>query len=252
MTIAEYQALLVHAVERKVITPEEAAQLLDRFQRGDFAEEDLPLALSNVQRVNRDDEALIALLLLLLSQSSTQSAKVKLRNANRKRDVAALTSLASGIGSIQSFQQDFSSQVQRSILRQWIGGARQGDWPSTIDEMINEQLAYVERFAADIHFRQQVERPLSLAEIVNRAAMYAGAAWAASYMGNEYGDNRYGWVYEYQPIDDNKTCRQCSDAKGYYLPGQGPMPGQICLGGWRCRCRRVEVYSPEIYDRLRG
>lgn len=252
MSLAEYQTLLIHAIERKVITPEEAAMLLDRFQRGDFAEEDLPLSVDNVQRVDRNDESLLALLLLLLKQSSSQGAKVRLRNTNRRNDVASLTAIAGDIESIQTFQQSFSDTVQRSILRQWMGGARQANWPTTIDDMITEQLAYAERFAADIHFRQQVNRPLTLGEIVIRAAMYAGAAWAASYMGNEYGDDRYGWVYEYQPIDDGKTCRRCHEAKGYYLSGQGPYPGQICLGGWRCRCRRVAVYNPDIYARLRG
>lgn len=252
MSLVEYQALLIHAIERKVITPEEAAVLLDRFQRGDFAEEDLPLSLANIQRVDRNDDALLALLLLLLRRPSTQGAKMKLRRANRRNDVSSLTAIAGGIESTQVFQQSFSNQVQRSILRQWMGGARQANWPATIDDMITEQLAYIERFASDIHFRQQVDRPLSPAEIIARAAMYAGAAWAASYMGNEYGDTRYGWVYEYQPIDDGKTCNRCHNAKGYYLAGDGPYPGQICLGGWRCRCRRVEVYSPEIYDRLRG
>lgn len=252
MTLAEYEALLIHAIERKVITIEEAAILFDRFKAGDFDEDELPLHVAEIQRIQRDDDELLALLLLLTLQSDSQSAKAKLRNANRRRDIAALTNVITGIESVRQFQQDFSETVQRSILKQWTGGARRQGWTDDIEAMIVEQLAYAERFAADVHFRREVERPLGTAEALNRGLMYAGAAWAAGYMGNEDGGSSYGWVYEYQPVDDRKTCSPCSRARGFYLANEGPIPGSICFGGHRCRCRRVAVYDVDIYRRLTG
>lgn len=254
ITRAEYLTLLTNAVERNVITVDEASALLARFDRGDFAEDSLPLPITEIKRVERDNKDLLLLFAFLATKGDTRRSKKLFRERTRKKQVSEVSQfmLESAQQDTAQFQRGFSDIVQRSILTQWIGGARQQDWTQAIDAMIDEQLAYTERFASDRHFQRELDRQVSPSNYLNRALMYLGTAWAASYMGNEYGDNRYGYVWEYQPIDDGKTCRNCHDAKGFYLSGQGPMPGQICFGGWRCRCRRVEVYNPVEWERLIG
>lgn len=59
-----------------------------------------------------------------------------------------------------------------------------------------------------------------------------------------------GWVSEYITKGDKSTCKSCREAAGYYLPGQGPMPGQVCKGRARCRCKRVLKYDPARYNLL--
>ncbi len=63
-----------------------------------------------------------------------------------------------------------------------------------------------------------------------------------------------GWVVDYISRDDVRTCTNCLEAQrqGPYLPGQGPMPGAVCLGRHRCRCRREYRYDPVMYARLTG
>lgn len=59
-----------------------------------------------------------------------------------------------------------------------------------------------------------------------------------------------GMVAYYKPRNDKSTCKPCRDSEGYYLPAQGPMPGQVCKGQARCRCVRELSYNPTIWQRL--
>ena len=114
---------------------------------------------------------------------------------------------------------------------------------------------YLAGFGGEIMLRQMLGKPMSGAWIAARLTTYGGAARALFYQGYETqglpdGESGPGWVSEYEAEDDDHTCGRCHDAQGYYLPGEGPMPGRECLGGNKCRCRRVMIYAPDIYQEL--
>ena len=95
--------------------------------------------------------------------------------------------------------------------------------------------------------------------LAERAAQYGGIGRAIYFMSYEalglprQGDGSApGVVIRYVAIDDAGTCSPCHNAQGYYLPGQGPYPGQICLGRHHCRCRRETLYDPAMYFSLLG
>ena len=115
------------------------------------------------------------------------------------------------------------------------------------------QQAYATRFADQYALSVVRGNPWTPEYIVNRSMMYSGPMRAFAFQQWEItaqaGD---GWVYMYIAVDDSNTCSPCiqAAAQGPYLAGQGPFPGDICLGKHRCRCSRVAVYDPEIFERL--
>jgi hypothetical protein len=98
-------------------------------------------------------------------------------------------------------------------------------------------------------------RAMTEDEIAARARQYKGRAYEEYYRQVEGQlDAPSGVVIDYEAVDDGATCGPCAQAErnGPYLPGQGPYPGTVCLGGGHCRCvRRPRQASPEA-ARLRG
>lgn len=110
--------------------------------------------------------------------------------------------------------------------------------------------------------------------LANRAALYAGAARGEYYLHSEKPDriksrlapqdvnegpprpfegpfdDMYPIVFEYVTRGDGAVCGPCNAARGFYLPSEGPMPGAVCAGRSRCRCRRVLRADPAIYRQL--
>lgn len=122
-------------------------------------------------------------------------------------------------------------------------------------QAVRVQQAYLTRFADQYVLSQVRGAPWTEAYITNRAAMYGGAVRAFSTMALETGwGYGAGWVIQYSAQDDNRTCSECISAmqQGPYLPGRGPMPGDICLGKHYCRCTRYPVYDLSEYERLVG
>lgn len=147
------------------------------------------------------------------------------------------------------------------------GAGNISTWRRKMQEIEREQAAYLQRFADEVsvrHLAQPVPAseggnlPAALAlwtaaYLARRAAMYSGAGRGLYYGAAEAGGvGGYGWVVEYRARDDDRTCSPCSDAQGFYLPGQGPLPGDVCLGGGFCRCERVPVFDEAMYRRLGG
>ena len=122
------------------------------------------------------------------------------------------------------------------------------------------QAAYLQRFAdvAAGHMLRAAAgmgQPLTLGQLAERAAMYGGIGRALFFQALEQyrqTDNGAGWIVRYEARDDDRTCSPCHQAQGYYLPGTGPYPGQVCLGGHRCRCRRIAIFDPVRYAELTG
>ncbi len=107
----------------------------------------------------------------------------------------------------------------------------------------------VDRLAEDLR-----GRPMTEDEIAARARQYKGEAYGKYWEKSEEQIDDSGVVIDYVAVDDGATCTPCSTAEdeGPYLPGQGPMPGMICLGGGHCRCVRQQREAPELAADLRG
>lgn len=115
----------------------------------------------------------------------------------------------------------------------------------------NERLA---RFTREIAARQALfdaggRAAMTELEIAARARMYRGFVRAEFYRQAET-DVEPGFVIEYVSLDDNGTCSPCIDAEGFYLPGEGPLPGEVCLGHGHCRCRRNQIFDAALYAEL--
>jgi len=251
MTPDAYVALLNQMVERKIITFDESADLYNRFVDGEFDEDDLPM----LPELDEDDDE--AALLLLLAVFGFGARRIVLKERQRRRDLLrrqfemSIARLATDNLPIRTWQERMGRNVHRSIVQSWATGVGQERQPNgNLDQVVAEQLSYVYRFAGDRHALDALGRPMNNELIASRSMQYYGAAWSAWFVGNESLNTDVGWVSYYLPRDDRGTCQPCSAARGYYLPGQGPFPGQICRGGGYCRCQRILIYDPTRYQSL--
>lgn len=144
----------------------------------------------------------------------------------------------------------FVSIVAEYLAAQWIAGG--GRNVGNLVALWEAQQPYIRRFVATVVIRQAVATPMTPKAITQRAMLYGGAGRALHYQEKE--SDLAGFVCDYVSRDDASTCRPCLEAErnGPYLPQTGPMPGAVCLGRGKCRCRRVERYDPHEAARLRG
>lgn len=127
-------------------------------------------------------------------------------------------------------------------------GARVGFVP--VNQEVRRQHAYLSRFADEIAIRQLQGQAMTEAQIANRASLYGGAGRAVNQRAVESLQPRGGGVmFEYISIDSPTTCSACLAAEGFYASGQGPMPGEVCFGRSRCRCRRIRIDQAQIPNR---
>lgn len=277
MTRTELVNILAELVLRQVISEDDARALLAQFDRGEWV--DLPLPIAEVVTpVTLTDSAvawagLLAALGLAIGALASQRPPTSavrvlteaqgelLRDRLRTEFDAEVQRLAQRVASgvaTGTWQADMSNTVRRYILAQASAGVGR---PLTAAEIaalgqrIQEQQAYLYRYAADIAARRQTGNPYQLGYLQNRSTQYGGAGWGVYFEAQE---NRYGgqdgWVVDYISRDDNRTCGPCLDAEraGPYLPGQGPYPGQVCLGKGYCRCERRLRFDPAAWVRLAG
>lgn len=238
----------------------------------------LPLALSAGVGPLRDQERdkYTALLLAYAAADGVTTRRARIAAANRVQDAHAE----------QSAQLVRDFEARRVSLAEWQSRQRLlnasalaalstlGSLRGTaalqrrIAEIERQQAAYLQRFADQL----SAGRLAAAVEDDDRRGVLAlWAAWGAAYLarraasysgvgrgvffaalegsGAEAGP---GWVIRYEARDDDRTCSRCADAQGYYLPGDGPMPGEICYGGGACRCERIAVYDPAMYAQLTG
>lgn len=104
-------------------------------------------------------------------------------------------------------------------------------------------------FAAEVKATPLASR--SEAAIGARLELYSGAGRAEWFRGSE-DDADDGEVVDYEALDDVSTCHPClfAEERGPYLPGQGPFPGEVCLGRGRCRCVRRKRSDPRARREL--
>lgn len=251
MTEREYVATLLDMVDRGVITQAEMDDLHDRFVAGEL-EQYLPLPVEE----NDSDEYLLLLFLALWGNRNDRPRQIvrdRARNRFREafsQDIIKLSSVAD----FHVWQKSTWQTIRDYTYNQWFAGNGTQEQPDdALQRNMSEEVLIFGRYANDVGARQAVNRPLSPEYVVNRSRSYGRLGWAAWFMGNEAGaNNDVGIVYQYIPVDDRRTCRACSNARGYYLSGQGPYPGTICYGGWACRCTRYPIYDMDIYNRLIG
>ena len=240
----------------------------------------IPLPTSRPAPLSDDDETAILVLiagasaiaritsaaeLYRLGRRATRTAAAdRLADLHEARAGSIARALAE-TGNVRNFQTAAAILNRRHLAAQAGNGARglPADLRAMIAAVEAEQAAYLSRFVDQIAIRQiagslpatwppRSDSALSAygAEyLVNRMAQY-GARGRAIFQAAEQYDGEstgYGWIVRYIARDDDRTCGPCSEAQGYYLPGTGPYPGEICLGRHRCRCRRRPVFAPDIY-----
>lgn len=277
MTRDEFLVLLAEAVERGAISEDDARQLLALFDAGQLDPNSLPLttgdALARMRTpVDADEgdgnEALAALLLLLallgmrnayvVGRRIDGAARRIARDALRlewERNVTRLAQELAASGDVAAWHANMTTEIRRYYLRQVTAGLGRNLTAAELTQLevvLEQQGGYLLRFAGDVSHRLGLGNPLSEDYLAMRSRLYGGRAWGLWHQGNEAGEDQLGWVSEYVAVDDMGTCSPCSAAQGYYLPGTGPWPGEICEGGSNCRCDRVLVYAPEIYRSLGG
>ena len=126
---------------------------------------------------------------------------------------------------------------------------------TAVRDAVRIEQAFLSRFADQLAYRRMNGSDWTSAGLVERLRLYLGNPRGTFYREVETSmvDDGYygaGWVVYYEALDDPATCSPCHEAQGYYLPGEGPMPGQVCQGRSRCRCKRRLRYRPDIYESL--
>lgn len=260
-------ALLARSVADGKLSEAQAAAILVAYDAGGVPAA-LPIPAGESGQGLDEEEIALALLLLLalwrqegVSVPATFAARLfwARRLADGLQSDARLLAARLGRGelSLAEWQRAGEQLIRRNLIQQArLGGglrsARAG--AQGLRAIYQEQAAYLGRFADEIAARGLAGLPLSEAQIAQRLGLYAGAGYGQFFRGVETsGDvGGWGWVYRYEARDDNRTCYPCLDAEGYYLAGDGPYPGEVCLGGGACRCSRTPEYNPEMYAALVG
>lgn len=265
MSREEYLRRLADLVRRNVITVDEASELLARFDSGAIAGGDLPLPASEATVLDPIDETAIFAYLLLMLGYTQVLRRLSARDRNtlrrRLRDEFELNmdrmadELIEG-GNVAQFQRNARREITNYTARQYAAGQGEptGLVAGFVSGVVVRNAAFLARFAFEIYARRAVRRPYSQKNVAGRARMYGGEGWGAWFQGNE-SPAREGWVAVYQVRDTGlRLCNPCAEAGRvrYYLPGTGPMPGDVCLGSGYCRCERSLEYNPEEYQRLRN
>lgn len=245
-------AFLVRCVADGLLTEAEAAGLLRRFDAGEAMS--LPLDLGDgVQDLTADDVAAAQAWAAQFVDSDEQQHE-DMRAGYVAWQQGLAEQLASGQIGVAAWQRGMLDAIKAHLVAQGLaGGMSVAEALAALGPELMTQAAFLSRFADEWLARWLMGRPMSAAEIANRALSYAGAGWGWFYRARER-DTRDGWVVDYVSRDDPRTCGPCLDAeaRGPYLPGTGPYPGQVCLGRGHCRCQRVERYDPEAWRRLVG
>lgn len=272
---AELSELLGRMVAAGEITEEQALALLLAVGDGDISDELIPLPpyLRTFEHQEEEENVRRILLALLaggivaaLAEASRRRMAVSDRLMDWFGGEAETLAQAAGQGkiSLSEFQRRAGELMRQHDLAQaYVGSRRYGQLRPAIDAALERQSVYLQRFVDQMALRRLDNTfggPLGLGAdytpeyLAQRLNQYAGHGRRLFFEALEqYGDeNGRGWVVYYVAVDDNGTCRPCHNAQGVYLPGTGPYPGEVCLGGGNCRCRRVPEWAPEIYRRLAG
>jgi len=242
---------LVRSVRDRTLTEQQATEFLRRFDAGEFDIAQMPTA---IMPTNRDQYAALAALALLFRGQPSLSLAIKVRGLAAleqafKERVRSLADILQRTGDVARWQSEMTSLISQNMLEARILGTGRllnGQDLASLDSQINEQLAFLGRFADQIQISHLNGKPLSAAQVGARSEMYDRSR-GEFYRGLTADHSAEGYVEDYIAVDDGGTCGPCLAAQsgGPYAVGDGPYPGDVCLGGGRCRCQRVLRYAPE-------
>ena len=261
---------LIQTLERLqdegAITEEEAALLLDAWDRGDLTADDLPLTGEDA----RPDitEALVLALLIALARflqgTPQQGSAVQQRLADMGTAEKQTAYEAARDEREEAFRQATEDYKSGEItMREWHarmrdaivafgveaaviarGGPLLPEERGALQAEVDQQMGFLRRYADTAAVREALDEmeetetiALSEPQMQNRSSQYAylGIAVFWSTIRQEQDD---GMIARYISQDDGGTCIPCLDAdmSGPYLPGNVPTPGVVCVANGRCRC----------------
>lgn len=277
MTRVDFLAALTRAVRDGWLAEADAAALLREYDAGHLVElpDVLPLP-DAIQGVRQDDSDHLLLIAfgLVLAAFGLRTAAERLPVLSLPRRVAGVDALqtafeaqarqfaadlAAGRLTLADWQAAFGQVVRQHLAAQTLAGAGTRTLSpaqlTRLDALARRETAYLTRFADQIVIAQAQGQPLTEAQIGARSEQYAGTARGEFFRAAELAEMQNGglgdgYVIEYVAVGDKHTCDPCNSAVGYYLPGAGPYPGQVCYGRSRCRCRRLWIYDPARYAEL--
>lgn len=161
--------------------------------------------------------------------------------AQFRRDTAELAKAVSiGDIAVGVFQAEMQRRIAAHLTQQVLlgtGGRVTPQQIAEIDKTAQREFAYLSRFGDSVAGGMATGKPLSEAQIANRAQDYSASGRAAFSKAGEDPEK----MYRYVSLDDKGTCGPCLDAEGIYSGQGGPLPGEVCEGRGRCRCVREEV-----------
>lgn len=266
-------ALLARSVRDKLITMEQARAILATFDAG----RDVSLPLAPVEAIRPGRDIAIAVALAALSVRGVPAVELiasgpatatlparslfaELRDTARTRFHATATNLADDLSNgkitVAEWQARMSDEIDGLLTRMTYLGRGDSLIPAAeraaLDATLAREQAFLSRFADQIATREALGTPMSFAQIAARSQQYSGSAYGQWFAAKERRDSDPNAVVFYRARDDGSTCSPCLDAQdgSPYLPGDGPMPGQICLGGGHCRCIRETIIDAAAYRRL--
>ena len=259
MSREELVQLLARLVFDGVLTEEEAAAILDAFDRGE--EPDLlgiPIAPPAALEMPGSFDFVEYVAYLSVAQAASLRRGVRPswpETPDGAQDVFSFRAqrlaqqLVQRDIDVAEWQRRMRRLITEYVTTQVVQGGRFTVMTPAIQDRLRAQLrvqfAYLSRFADEAALGR-----LSEAQLANRSVQYGGQGRGEFYREREEQDvGQFGMVIDYISLDDDRTCMPCSDAEeqGPYLPGAGPMPGQVCLGAGNCRCVRRTRYDPSVY-----
>lgn len=276
-----FRLALRAAIEAGYLLPAQAKILAKKL---DIGIDDLPgRELLNVT-ITPDDWPLVFLDLMAVAEGSKDRPNVGWREAQNR--IAALK-IDQRMRVHEQLQDQFEQKNKRLAMLVFTGAVGLAAWRLMfwenvrrlhlmqsalamgsvpyllkLAEILKREAEYVNRFAEAVFagrvayragMKTQRKTPFTQKEIENRENLYSGVPRGLFYeIWEEFRPPGSGWVIQYIARDDENTCLPCSRAAGYYLPGTGPMPGQVCEGQGKCRCVRRAVFLPEIQKQLQN
>lgn len=255
MTREQFVSFLGQAVRDGVIAAADARMLLTLYDAGDIDPAALPLPTEDAI-TPIDTSAALALLLLLIGGTAVSRLTDRQREDARERLQDWYQEQADQIAGTEPLENVRGWHLaQRAALLTYLGAmwiSAGGVQPERLRRLAQVQQAYLGRFADEAGINAINGTPFASRYVARRAALYGGSGRGLWYQTYET-TYRKNVVVDYISEDDKWVCDPClkAEAQGPYLPGTGPMPGQICEGRDRCRCRRESRVDPVAYQRLR-
>jgi hypothetical protein len=260
--LERFEEFLERAEEDGIITSADAADFRARWGTGNVTPANVPLPLTEAIPDVTAETVLARVTSLgdrvLLAGRPLRAAK---RDAMQTAFENTVMKLARSAPEIAEWHEGFVTALSEYMLDEALVGLGEaatmtmtGSQLTTLTEVIQEQLAYLSRFADQRAARAFKDEMMAWEYVEARSALYSGRGRSLWFQADEEVTAGETAVVFYEAVGDDRTCRACRDAEGGspYLPAEGPMPGDVCEGHGYCRCVRRTVEDAELAALLRG